>query len=75
MNLMVMDGPGQGISNLRKIRVTPDNYERAGSAVIDYLLTRPEVDPERFAIAGVSMGSSGGCASPPMTAVSGPLPR
>ena len=57
MNLMVMDGPGQGISNLRKIRVTPDNYERAGSAVIDYLLTRPEVDPERFAIAGVSMGS------------------
>ena len=49
MNLMVMDGPGQGISNLRKIRVTPDNY--------DYLLTRPEVDPERFAIAGVSMGS------------------
>ncbi|MEE8443201.1 MAG: alpha/beta hydrolase [Dehalococcoidia bacterium] len=57
MNMMVMDGPGQGMSNMRKIRVTHDNYERAASAVIDYLLTRPEVDPDRIAVCGASMGS------------------
>ena len=57
MNLMVMDGPGQGMSNIRKIRVTHDNYERAASAVIDYLCSRPEVDPQKIAVCGVSMGS------------------
>jgi alpha-beta hydrolase superfamily lysophospholipase len=51
-----MDGPGQGISNIRKLRVTADNYERAGSAVIDELLARPEVDG-RVAVMGRSMGS------------------
>jgi alpha-beta hydrolase superfamily lysophospholipase len=51
-----MDGPGQGKSNMRKIRVTDDNYERAGSAVIDSLLARPEVDG-RIAVMGRSMGS------------------
>ncbi|MFQ5861208.1 MAG: alpha/beta hydrolase, partial [Dehalococcoidia bacterium] len=57
MHLLVMDGPGQGMSNIRKIRVTHDNYERAASAVIDYLCSRPEVDPERIGVCGVSMGS------------------
>ncbi|MBI4171194.1 MAG: alpha/beta hydrolase [Actinobacteria bacterium] len=52
-----MDGPGQGISNIRKIRVTDDNYERAGMAVIDHLSRRPEVDPERIGVMGRSMGS------------------
>jgi pimeloyl-ACP methyl ester carboxylesterase len=51
-----MDGPGQGKSNMRKIRVTDDNYERAGSAVIDALLARPEVDG-RIGVMGRSMGS------------------
>ena len=57
MNMLIMDGPGQGMSNVRKIRVGRDNYERAASAVIDYILTRPEVDPDRLGICGVSMGS------------------
>ena len=57
MNMLIMDGPGQGMSNVRKIRVGHDNYERAASTVIDYLLTRPEVDPDRLGICGVSMGS------------------
>lgn len=57
MHCAVMDGPGQGMSNIRKIRVTDDNYEKAGKAVIDYLLTRPEVDGERLGVSGVSMGS------------------
>jgi alpha-beta hydrolase superfamily lysophospholipase len=52
-----MDGPGQGMSNIRKIRVTDDNYERAAKAVIDYLETRPEVDSGRIGVMGRSMGS------------------
>ncbi|MCS7002847.1 MAG: alpha/beta hydrolase, partial [Dehalococcoidia bacterium] len=57
LNVLVLDGPGQGTSNLRKIRVTADNYERAASAAIDYLQTRPEVDPDRIGLCGISMGS------------------
>ncbi|HXF67651.1 MAG TPA: alpha/beta fold hydrolase [Burkholderiales bacterium] len=56
-HVLAMDGPGQGASNIRKIRAVGDNYERAGAAVISYLEQRPEVDPERIAIYGISMGS------------------
>jgi len=56
-HVLAMDGPGQGSSNLQKIRAVKDNYERAGAAVISYLMKRPEVDPDRIAIYGISMGS------------------
>ena len=56
-HVISMDGPGQGSSNLQKIRAVKDNYERAGAAVISYLLKRPEVDPKKIAIYGISMGS------------------
>ena len=42
--MIAMDGPGQGNSNMQKIRAVGDNYERAGAAVISYLLKRPEGD-------------------------------
>jgi pimeloyl-ACP methyl ester carboxylesterase len=57
LNCLHLDGPGQGTSNIRKIRVTLDNYERAGSAAIDYLSERPEVDADQIAVSGFSMGS------------------
>lgn len=60
MNVLSIDGPGQGMSNIRKIRVSDDNYERAASAAIDYLLTRPEVDPDQIAVVGTSFGSHWG---------------
>jgi dipeptidyl aminopeptidase/acylaminoacyl peptidase len=56
-HVLAMDGPGQGNSNLQKIRAVGDNYERAGAAVMDYLIKRPEVDAKKIAIYGVSMGS------------------
>jgi len=56
-HVCAMDGPGQGSSNLQKIRAVKDNYERAGAAVIGYLAKRPEVDPKKIAIYGISMGS------------------
>lgn len=57
LNTIVVDGPGQGVSNLRKIRITPDNHERAMQAVLDYLEQRPEVDVNRIACTGFSFGS------------------
>ncbi len=57
VHVLAMDGPGQGNSNIQKIRAVKDNYERAGAAVISYLAKRPEVDADRIAIYGISMGS------------------
>ena len=57
MHVLVMDGPGVGEARLRGLVARPDNYERAASAVIDALLARPEVDADRLAVMGVSMGS------------------
>lgn len=57
LNVLSLDGPGQGESNLRGIKITDDNYERAASAAIDWLVQRPEVDPERIGVVGFSMGS------------------
>src|SRR5450631_689732 len=56
-HVLAIDGPGQGNSNLQKIRSVGDNYERAGAAVISYLMKRPEVDKKKIAIYGISMGS------------------
>jgi pimeloyl-ACP methyl ester carboxylesterase len=56
MNVLVMDGPGQGGSNLRKIRITPDSWQRAGKIALDYLEKRPGVDPKKIGAVGFSMG-------------------
>lgn len=60
MHVLAIDGPGQGVSNLRKVRVTADNYEQAGSSFIDAMVTRPDVDETRIAVSGFSMGSHWG---------------
>lgn len=60
MHVFSFDGPGQGESNLRGIRLTADNYEAAASAAIDYLLQRPEVDGERIGVYALSFGSHWG---------------
>ena len=60
MHLFSFDGPGQGESNLRGIRLTADNYEEAASAAIDYLITRPEVDAKKIAVYALSFGSHWG---------------
>ena len=57
LHVFSFDGPGQGESNLRGIRLTPDNYEQAASVALDYLLQRPEIDPQRIGIYGLSFGS------------------
>ncbi len=56
MHLLVIDGPGQGTSNLRNIKLTPDNYERAVLAIAESIAKRDEVDEEKIVVYALSMG-------------------
>ena len=60
MNVCAIDGPGQGACNRDGTWQTEDNYEKAASAVIDWLVTRDDVDADRIGIFGMSMGSRWG---------------
>lgn len=57
MNILSIDGPGQGVSSIRKLHVTEDNYERAAGAFFEHLLSRDDVDSAKIAVSGFSMGS------------------
>lgn len=57
MATLTIDGPGQGESNVRETWVTLDNYERAGSAAIDFLEKTPGIDASCIGGYGWSMGS------------------
>ena len=52
-----LDGPGQGESLTKGLKMTLDNYDRAISTVIDWLSNHPAIDPSRIVIMGSSMGS------------------
>jgi dienelactone hydrolase len=53
--MLLVDTPGRGSSMyLKGIKTRPD-YEVPGKACIDYLVSRPEVDPNRVALLGISM--------------------
>ena len=55
--VLSIDGPGQGETRARGIKCTASNYEEAGKLACDYLVKRPEIDANRLAIMGSSMGS------------------
>jgi cephalosporin-C deacetylase-like acetyl esterase len=57
MHVFAFDGPGQGESLVEGVVLTADNYEAAASAAIDYLIARPEVDPEGVLVYATSFGS------------------
>ena len=57
MNICVMDGPGQGECNINEVWQEVGNYARAGKAVIDELVKRDDVDSDKIAVFGTSMGS------------------
>ncbi|MEK9677853.1 MAG: alpha/beta hydrolase [Rhodospirillaceae bacterium] len=57
MNICVMDGPGQGECNINQVWQVVGNYARAGSAVLDMLVERDDVDADKIAVFGTSMGS------------------
>ena len=57
MHIFVFDGPGQGESNVRGIKLTETNYEEAASVALSVLLERPEIDAERVGMYSLSFGS------------------
>jgi pimeloyl-ACP methyl ester carboxylesterase len=57
MHAFSFDGPGVGASNLRGLKLTADNYERAASAALDVLLARTEIDAENVLVYATSFGS------------------
>ena len=55
-NVLAFDGPGQGEPlRVQHLPARPD-YEVPVSAALDYLMTRAEVDRDRIALMGSSMG-------------------
>ena len=52
-----LDGPGHGESIIREIYVTPSIWMDAGQAVLSWLRSQQEIDPDRIALSGTSMGT------------------
>jgi len=54
MATFAFDGPGQG-EMFFDVKLLPD-FHRYASAVVDYLVERPEIDPGRLGVLGRSLG-------------------
>lgn len=55
-NAVTFDGPGQNSSLVRKQLFFRPDWEAVVTPVVDHLRTRPEVDPDKLALLGVSQG-------------------
>lgn len=67
--VLAIEGPGQYECPLLGIYVTMQGWAEAGKACYGWMAARPEIDPARIGIAGVSFGSFAG------TIVAGAEPR
>jgi alpha-beta hydrolase superfamily lysophospholipase len=56
-HVLAFDGPGQGAALLQRGLVLRPDWEAVITPVLDYALTRPDVDPGRVAIIGLSLGA------------------
>jgi fermentation-respiration switch protein FrsA (DUF1100 family) len=54
---LAVEGPGQGECNVRDIHVTATNWLDAGRAILSWVRGQKEIDPDRIALRGQSMGS------------------
>jgi dienelactone hydrolase len=55
-NVLAFDGPGQGSALVQQGLVMRPDWEAVIRPVVDYLLARPDVDPSRVALIGLSLG-------------------
>ena len=56
ISVLVMDGPGTGEAIRFRGMPLRHDYEKAGSACVDYLETRGDVDAKRIGIVAISLG-------------------
>jgi dipeptidyl aminopeptidase/acylaminoacyl peptidase len=56
MACLIVDGPGTGEAIRFRDHYLRHDYEVAGSAAVDYLTGRPDVDPQRIGVMAVSLG-------------------
>ena len=56
ISVLVMDGPGTGEAIRFRGHYLRHDYETAGSACIDYLEKREEVDPKKIGVVAISLG-------------------
>jgi pimeloyl-ACP methyl ester carboxylesterase len=55
-NVLIFEGPGQGgVIRLQKLPFRP-NWETVVTPVVDYAMSRKEVDPKSIALMGISFG-------------------
>ncbi len=55
-NCICFDGPGQGAALIKRGLYFRPDWENVIGPVIDYLMTRGDVDPDRIALMGLSFG-------------------
>jgi pimeloyl-ACP methyl ester carboxylesterase len=55
-NCLCFDGPGQGEAVIKRELYFRPDWENVIRPIVDYLLTRPDVDPDRIAMMGISFG-------------------
>ena len=53
---LTFDGPGQGYALWKQNLYFRPDWEKVIAPVVDYALSRPEVDPKRIALQGISQG-------------------
>jgi alpha-beta hydrolase superfamily lysophospholipase len=56
-HVLAFDGPGQGSALLQQGLVLRPDYENVVTPVLDYALKRADVDPDRVALIGLSLGA------------------
>ena len=54
---LVIDGPGQGSSLVRETWYEPEHFGEVGTAAVDWLLKRKEIDARKIMAWGLSFGS------------------
>lgn len=55
-NCLTFDGPGQGAPMREQKLVFRPDWEKVVTPAVDYVLTRPDVDGDNFALLGMSLG-------------------
>lgn len=55
--VLSIEGPGQYESAVHNIHVSMENWTEAATVIMDWMLARPEIDPQRIGVIGQSFGS------------------